>query len=348
METLLLQADKKSVQYAGELLKKGEIVAIPTETVYGIAADCTNESAVAKIFTAKGRPQDNPLIVHIASLDMLRGIVSAFPPQAEKLAAAFWPGPLTMILPRGEKPCAATCAGLDSVGVRFPSHPAAQAVIRAAGVPLSAPSANLSGKPSPTNARDVFADMQGRLPLVLDGGDCKAGVESTVVSLLGDAPVILRPGYVTKEQMQQVLGGEVLVSEAITHAVKAGEKVLSPGMKYKHYAPDAELTLVKGDFASFAEYVGGMPEKNTWCLCFDGEEKTLPVPAIAYGTEGDGASQAHEIFSLLRELDRRGAKKVYVRCPDESGISLAVYNRLLRAAAFRVVDLRDKKGNGGD
>lgn len=342
METLLLQADERSVKYAGELLQRGEIVAIPTETVYGIAADCTDGDAVAKIFAAKGRPQDNPLIVHIASRDMLEGVVSSFPPQAEKLAAAFWPGPLTMILPRGDKLCDATCAGLSSVGVRFPAHPVAQAVIRAAGVPLSAPSANLSGKPSPTNARDVFADMQGRLPLVLDGGDCKAGVESTVVSLLGDLPVILRPGYITREQMQDVLGTEVLVSQAITHAVKAGEKVLSPGMKYRHYAPDAMLTLVKGDFASFREYVRGMPEKNVFCLCFDGEEKDLPVPAISYGKKGDGAAQAHALFSALRELDRRGAKTVYVRCPEETGISLAVYNRLLRAAAFRVIDL------GGD
>ena len=340
METLLLKADENSIRYAGELLRRGEIVAMPTETVYGIAADCTDGNAVAKIFAAKGRPQDNPLIVHIASLDMLEGVVAAFPPQAQKLAAAFWPGPLTMILPRGERLCDATCAGLSSVGVRFPSHPVAQAVIRAAGVPLSAPSANLSGKPSPTNARDVFADMNGRLPLVLDGGDCTAGVESTVVSLLGEKPQILRPGYVTKEQMERVLGTEVLIAAAITHAVRADEKVLSPGMKYKHYAPDADLTLVKGDFATFRKYVGGMPAKNVWCLCFDGEEDALPVPALSYGGEGDGAAQAHRLFSALRELDRRGAKTVYVRCPAEDGVSLAVYNRLLRAAAFRVVDLR--------
>lgn len=350
MRTLLKKADENSIKYAGELLRAGEIVAIPTETVYGIAADCTSEESVKKIFVAKGRPQDNPLIVHIAGLDMLRGVVREFPESAEKLAAAFWPGPLTMILPRGDRLCDATCAGLDSVGVRFPSHPVAQAVIRAAGVPLSAPSANLSGKPSPTNAADVFFDMDGRLPLVLDGGDCKAGVESTVVSLLNETPVLLRPGYITKEQMESVLRKEVTVAPAITKALRADEKALSPGMKYKHYAPDAELTLVKGNFFAFYNYVKSMSASNAYCLCFDGEEKKLPLPCLSYGMEGDGASQAHALFTKLRELDKAGAKTVYVRCPEENGVSLAVYNRLLRAAAFRVVDLRDaaQKNENGD
>ncbi|MBP5242457.1 MAG: threonylcarbamoyl-AMP synthase [Clostridia bacterium] len=342
MDTLLLKATTENINYAGELLKKGEIVAIPTETVYGIAADCACQSAVEKIFIAKGRPQDNPLIVHIASLEMLEGVVSDFPASAQKLANAFWPGPLTIILPKGEKLCNATTAGLDSVGVRFPSHPVAQAVIKAAGAPLSAPSANLSGKPSPTNAADVFADMNGRLPLVLDGGACQAGVESTVISLLNGEAVLLRPGYITKEQLEEVLGEEVKVAAAITAPVQAGEKVRSPGMKYKHYAPDAEITIVKGSFEKFVEYVKGMPEANTYCLCFDGEEKRLPLPALSYGKEGDGSAQAHELFQKLRELDRLGAKTVYARCPEKDGVSLAVYNRLLRAAAFRVIDLEEK------
>lgn len=336
-----MQPTKENIDYAGALLRKGEIVAIPTETVYGIAADCTCQSAVEKIFIAKGRPQDNPLIVHIASLDMLDGLVGDFPAAAQKLAAAFWPGPLTVIMPRGKKLCDATCAGLDSVGIRFPSHPVAQAVIRAAGVALSAPSANLSGKPSPTNAKDVFCDMDGRLPCILDGGESNAGVESTVVSVLGGKAVLLRPGYITKEQMEAALGEEVTLARAITEQVRPQEKVLSPGMKYKHYAPDAELTLVKGSFAAFCKFVATMPAENAYCLCFDGEESKLPLPALSYGREGDGAAQAHNLFSLLRELDRRGAKTVYVRCPEQKGVSLAVYNRLLRAAAFRVIDLND-------
>lgn len=343
MQTLLEKPNDKSIALAGELLRQGEIVAIPTETVYGIAADCTNGDAVRKIFVAKGRPQDNPLIVHISSLDMLEGVVSEFNADAQKLTAAFWPGPLTVILPRGERLCDETCAGLNSVGVRFPSNPVAQAVITAAGVPLSAPSANLSGKPSPTNAQDVYQDMQGRLPLILDGGDSKAGVESTVLSLLDGKAVLLRPGYITKEQIEEVLGRPIEVAAAITTPVGKSEKVLSPGMKYKHYAPEAELTLVKGSFEDFSRYVAPMSESNVYCLVFDGEEKQLSIPAVCYGKKGDGASQAHEIFSVLRELDRLGAKKVFVRCPQEDGVSLAVYNRLLRAAAFRIVDLREKE-----
>ncbi|MBO5783097.1 MAG: threonylcarbamoyl-AMP synthase [Clostridia bacterium] len=342
MKTLLTNADQQNIQYAGELLRQGEIVAIPTETVYGIAADCTNQSAVEKIFLAKGRPQDNPLIVHIASRDMLEGVVARFPSRAQKLADAFWPGPLTLILPKGQKLCAATTAGLDSVGVRFPAHPVAQAVILAAGVPLSAPSANISGKPSPTSAEDVFSDMDGRLPLVLDGGDCNAGVESTVLSLLDDVPVLLRPGYVTKEQIEQVLGTPISVAKAICEQVQPQEKVLSPGMKYRHYAPEAELVLLRGSFAEFADYVGGKNEQNAYCLCFDGEEDKLPMPAFPYGKEGDGAAQAHSIFKLLRHLDKIGAQKVYVRCPQSQGVSLAVYNRLLRAAAFRIIELSHK------
>ena len=340
MQTLLLPAEAESVALAGELIKRGEIVAIPTETVYGIGADCTNGAAVEKIFIAKGRPQDNPLIVHISSLDMLEGIVAEFPPSAEKLADAFWPGPLTMILPRGEKVCDQTCAGLNSVGVRFPAHPVAQAIIAQAGVPLAAPSANLSGKPSPTNAKDVYSDMDGRLPLVIDGGESSAGVESTVVSLLGGKATLLRPGYVTKEELEEVLGEEVEVASAITEPIAQGERVLSPGMKYKHYAPDAELTLVKGSFKAYKKYVEDNGSEGTYCLCFDGEEEQLSLPAMSYGAEGDGKAQAHALFARLRQLDGVGAKKVFVRCPEERGVSLAVYNRLLRAAAFRVVSLR--------
>ena len=343
MKTILRKADNESIEYAGELLRRGEIVAIPTETVYGIAADCTNGDAVRKIFVAKGRPQDNPLIVHIASREMLKGVVSNFPARAEKLADRFWPGPLTMILPRGDRLCDATCAGLDSVGVRYPSHPVAQAVIRAAGTPLSAPSANLSGKPSPTTAADVLTDMDGRLPLILDGGACMAGVESTVLSLMGEVPVLLRPGYVTKEQIEETLGQRIEVAAAVTQAVGMDERVLSPGMKYKHYAPEAELTLVRGSLSEYAAYVSTVPGESVWCLCFDGEETMLPFPSLSYGKETDAASLAHNLFRCLRALDERGAKTVYVRCPREDGICLAVYNRLLRASAFRIIDAGGKE-----
>ena len=339
MQTQVLPVNEESIALAARLLQRGELVALPTETVYGIAADARNGAAVRKIFAAKGRPQDNPLIVHICGMQMLRGIVAEVPPRARKLAAAFWPGPLTMVMPRGEEVSNVTCAGLDTVGVRMPSHPVVQAVIRASGVAFAAPSANLSGKPSPTNAQDTLADMDGRLPLILDGGESAVGVESTVVSVTGEHPVLLRPGYITKEQMEAVLGEEVQVSPAILEKLKEGEVARSPGMKYKHYAPKAQVTILQGDFAAYRQYVAQHAGPGVWALCFDGEGAQLPVPYIEYGRDHDGAAQAHHLFAALRELDRNGAQIVYARCPEQDGVSMAVYNRLIRAAAFRVVKL---------
>ncbi len=339
MQTQVLPVNEQSIALAARLLQQGELVALPTETVYGIAADARNGKAVRKIFAAKGRPQDNPLIVHICGMQMLEGIVAEVPPRARKLAAAFWPGPLTMVMPRGEEVSDVTCAGLDTVGVRMPSHPVVQAVIRASGVAFAAPSANLSGKPSPTNAQDTLADMDGRLPLILDGGESAVGVESTVVSVTGEHPVLLRPGYITKEQMETVLGEEVLVSPAILEKLKEGEVARSPGMKYKHYAPKAQVTILQGDFAAYRQYVAQHAGPGVWALCFDGEGAQLPVPYIEYGRDHDGAAQAHHLFTALRELDRNGAQVVYARCPEQDGVSMAVYNRLIRAAAFRVVNV---------
>lgn len=337
MKTQVLPVTEESIALAARLLTQGELVALPTETVYGIAADARNGAAVRKIFEAKGRPQDNPLIVHICGMEMLQGIVAQVPDRAKKLAAAFWPGPLTMVMPRGPEVSDVTCAGLDTVGVRMPSHPVVQAVIRASGVAFAAPSANLSGKPSPTNAQDTLADMDGRLPLILDGGESSVGVESTVVSVAGERPVLLRPGYITKEQMEAVLGEEVLVSPAILEKLKEGEVARSPGMKYKHYAPQAQVTLVRGSFENYRRYVQQHAGEGVWALCFDGEGRDLPVPYIEYGKNHDGVTQAHHLFTALRDLDRNGAQTVYARCPEQDGVSMAVYNRLIRAAAFRVV-----------
>lgn len=339
MKTQVLPVNEESIALAAKLLTQGELVALPTETVYGIAADARNGEAVHKIFEAKGRPQDNPLIVHIFGMEMLHGIVSEVPERAIKLAKAFWPGPLTMVMPRGPEVSDVTCAGLDTVGVRMPSHPVVQAVIQASGVAFAAPSANLSGKPSPTNAQDTLADMDGRLPLILDGGESMVGVESTVVSVIGDYPMLLRPGYITKEQMESVLGEEVLVSPAILEKLKEGEVARSPGMKYKHYAPKAQVTILRGSFEAYQRYVADHAQEGVWALCFDGEGEKLPVPAIEYGRNHDGATQAHHLFTALRDLDRHGAQVVYARCPEQDGVSMAVYNRLIRAAAFRVVTL---------
>lgn len=339
MKTQVLPVNEESIALAAKLLREGELVALPTETVYGIAADARKGEAVRKIFEAKGRPQDNPLIVHICGMDMLQGIVSEVPERAIKLAAAFWPGPLTMVMPRGPEVSEVTCAGLDTVGVRMPSHPVVQAVIKASGVAFAAPSANLSGKPSPTNAQDTLADMDGRLPLILDGGESTVGVESTVVSVTGEHPVLLRPGYITKEQMEAVLGESVEVSPAILEKLKEGEVARSPGMKYKHYAPKAQVTILRGSFDAYRHYVAAHAAPGVWALCFDGEGAQLPVPSIEYGRNHDGVTQAHHLFTALRDLDRHGAQIVYARCPEQEGVSMAVYNRLIRAAAFRVVTL---------
>ena len=339
INTEVRPADAEGIARAAELLRQGELVALPTETVYGIAADARNGEAVSKIFVAKGRPQDNPLIVHVTGPEMLHGLVSEVPERAQLLMAAFCPGPLTIIMPRGPEVAAECCAGLDTVGIRMPSHPVARAVIEASGCAFAAPSANLSGKPSPTNAQDVFTDMDGRLPLILDGGECDWGVESTVVSVVGEKPTLFRPGHITLEDLERALGEEVEVSKAILEKLPEGAVVRSPGMKYKHYAPKADVTILKGSFDAYRDYIAAHAGDGVWALCFDGEEAQLPVPAISYGKEGDGISEAHNLFTVLRELDRKGAKTVYARCPLSDGVSMAVYNRLIRAAAFRVVEV---------
>ena len=339
IKTRVLPADEAGVAEAAQLLRQGQLVALPTETVYGIAADARNGAAVRNIFAAKGRPQDNPLIVHVTGPEMLPGLVSEVPERAQLLMAAFCPGPLTIIMPRGPEVADACCAGLDTVGIRMPSHPVARAVIQQSGCAFAAPSANLSGKPSPTNAQDVFTDMDGRLPLILDGGECDVGVESTVVSVVGEKPTLFRPGHITLEDLERALGEEVEVSKAILEKLPEGAVVRSPGMKYKHYAPKADVTLLNGTFAQFKAYVDAHKDENPSCLCFTGESAKLDVPCVEYGREGDGADQAKHIFRSLRALDEQGDGVVYARCPQKDGLSMAVYNRLIRAAAFRVIDL---------
>ena len=328
MKTEILRAEGDAIAKAAELLRKGELVALPTETVYGIAADARNGEAVAKIFVAKGRPQDNPLIVHVTGPEMLPGLVSEVPERAQLLMAAFCPGPLTIIMPRGPEVAAECCAGLDTVGIRMPSHPVARAVIEQSGCAFAAPSANLSGKPSPTNAQDVFTDMNGRLPLILDGGECDVGVESTVISVVGEKPTLFRPGHITLEDLERALGEEVEVSKAILEKLPEGAVVRSPGMKYKHYAPKADVTLLDGNFEQFKAYVEAHMDQNPSCLCFTGEAEKLGVPCVEYGREGDGADQAKHIFRSLRALDEQGDGIVYARCPKKDGLSMAVYNRL--------------------
>ena len=338
MKTQVLDANQ--IDIAAAILKNGGVVGIPTETVYGLAADALNGAAVAKIFEAKGRPMDNPLIVHIADFADIRrfGLVEEIPESAEKLAKAFWPGPLTMIMKRTDAVPREVSAGLDTVAIRFPSHPVAQAIIRAANTPLAAPSANLSGSPSPTTARHVLNDMDGRIDAVLDGGASAVGVESTVITLATKTPRVLRPGGVTVEELREVLG-EVEVDDAVLHRLAEGAVAASPGMKYKHYAPKAQVTILKGSLQQFCEYVDAHKTPDTLALCFAGEEALLPVPAIAFGNEADGKSQAANIFAALRDVDSRGAGQVFARFPNMDGVGLAVFNRLVRAAAFHIVEL---------
>lgn len=339
METQILKPTKENIALACELLKLGEIVAVPTETVYGLAGDSTKGEVVNNIFIAKGRPNDNPLIVHISNMKMLEGIVSFVSEDSKKLAEAFWPGPLTMVMPKGENVCSETTAGLNSVGVRMPNHEVALEIIERSGVAFAAPSANLSGKPSPTKAIDVYEDMKGKIPLIIDGGECQAGVESTVVSMLNDKPVILRPGVITKEDIEMVLGKEVIIAKEVLIGVTDEKQVLSPGMKYKHYSPKAEVIIVRGDIEVFSKFVNKINEKDAYAMCFDGEEDQINMKSISYGSRDNPKEQAHNLFSVLRKFDELGASKVFVRCPNEDGISLAVYNRLIRSAGFRIINL---------
>lgn len=337
METKLVKPTDDMILLASDLLKKGEVVGVPTETVYGLAGDSSNASAIKKIFIAKGRPMDNPLICHISNFKMLDKVAKDLSSDAMKLARTFWPGPLTIVVKRGDGVCLESTAGLDSVGIRMPSNEVAREIIEKAGIPFSAPSANLSGKPSPTTAKDVFCDMQGKIPLIIDGGECDAGVESTVVSVLGETPVLLRPGVVTKEQIESVLGKKIDVAKGVLEKVAKDEKVLSPGMKYRHYAPNASVIIIKSDFEKFKEYVEKNKADGTYALLFDGEKVNLP--SLYYGGADDDKAQAHNLFSKLREFDELGAKTVFARCPKQTGVGLAVYNRLIRSAGFHVIEL---------
>lgn len=334
--TRLLKGDDEGIAEAGALLKNGELVGIPTETVYGLAANALDGEAVGHIFEAKGRPQDNPLIVHITEFNEIKPLVEEIPESARKLAKAYWPGPLTMIFRHSPIIPHQVSAGLDTVAIRMPSHTVARAIIKAAGVPLAAPSANLSGSPSPTTAARVLADMNGRIPAIVDGGDCSVGVESTVINLTGTVPCLLRPGGITLEMLQAVLG-EVDVNPAVTAKLANGAVAASPGMKYKHYAPKAHVILVKGTPEAYRKYVNAHAAADVTAMCFDGEEKGLTVSFVTYGRRDDSVAQAHQVFETLRELDDRGAHTVYCACPSADGVGLAVYNRLLRAAGFEVI-----------
>jgi L-threonylcarbamoyladenylate synthase len=338
METLLLKDNQEDIKTASQIIKRGGIVAVPTETVYGLAANALEGKAVAKIFKAKGRPMDNPLIVHISSIDMIErfSLYKEFTPKARLLAEKFWPGPLTIILPKGKSIPNEVSAGLDTVAVRFPSHPTAQKLIATADTPLAAPSANLSGKPSPTKAQHCINDLTGKADAIIDGGECAVGVESTVITLATNPPRLLRPGGITAEQLKEVLG-DIEIDSAVINKLEEGRKASSPGMKYKHYAPKAQVYLVQGK--SFCDFVNRISDENTAVICFDEDKINIKERTFTIGCAKDYNTQAHKIFDVLREIDKDNSiTKVFAPCPETKGVSLAVYNRMIRAAAFRIIN----------
>ena len=339
MQTLLLSAREPGTPaLAAELIKRGELVAIPTETVYGLGANGLDEAAVAKIFEAKGRPQDNPLILHICGPEQIELFCHHIPQKAYDLARTYWPGPLTMVLPARDSVPRRTTAGLDTVAVRCPDNAVTREIIRLSGVPIAAPSANLSGKPSTTTAEHVLHDHDGRIAAVVDGGPCRVGVESTIVDLTEDRPRLLRPGGITPEQLIAVLG-DLVVDKAVTAQIDKDAVVKAPGMKYRHYAPAEPVVIVSGSREKAAAYIHRHFVPGDRVLCFQEE---LPLyegcSPLAYGREADVNTLSAGLFAALRELDDPSIHQVYARCPVGGGVAYAVQNRLKKAAAFHIVD----------
>ncbi len=323
---------------AGRILREGGLVVFPTETVYGLGGNATDEAAARKIYAAKGRPSDNPLIIHVADPRDAE-VYAVTSPLYYRLAAAFMPGPLTLILPKRDTIPYSVTGGLDSVAVRCPSHPIARALIGAAGVPVAAPSANLSGKPSPTCAAHVIDDLSGRVDMIIDGGECEIGLESTILKIDSDRPILLRPGGITVEQLSAVCG-EVEIAAAVTGQLAPGERPLSPGMMYRHYAPATPLILVRGERKAVTEYLRARQTEGCGILAYAEEADALSFERlIVLGHRDDPAEQAQHLFTALRDADTFGASAIYAHYPDDSGMGLALCNRMLRAAAYRVEDV---------
>ena len=331
METLFLDANAaETPEIAAAIIRNGGLVAIPTETVYGLGANGLDENAVAKIFEAKGRPQDHPLILHVAEPREME--------RAYLLAEKFWPGPLTMVLPVKDIVPKRTTAGLNTVAVRCPDSDVTRKIIALSGVPIAAPSANISGKPSTTTAEHVRHDHDGRIDAIVDGGPCRVGVESTIVDLTEDRPRLLRPGGITPEQLTQVLG-DLVIDKAVTAQIDKDAVVKAPGMKYRHYAPAEPVVIVAGSREKAAQYIHAHFAPGDRVLCF---EEELPLYGglnpLAYGKESDVNTLSAGLFSALRVLDDPSIHQVYARCPVGGGVAYAVQNRLKKAAAFHIVD----------
>lgn len=339
MQTLFLSADSpETPEIAANIIKNGGLVAIPTETVYGLGANGLDENAVAKIFVAKGRPQDNPLILHVAEPGEIEKFCHSIPESAYRLAEKFWPGPLTMVLPARQIVPKRTTGRLSTVAVRCPDSEITRQIIRLSGVPVAAPSANISGKPSTTTAEHVRHDHDGKIEAIVDGGPCSVGVESTIVDLTEERPRLLRPGGITPEQLMAVLG-DLVIDKAVTAQIDKDAVVKAPGMKYRHYAPAEPVVIVSGSREKAAAYIHAHFVPGDRVLCF---EEELPLYAdcapLAYGREDDVSSLSAGLFSALRTLDDPAIHQVYARCPVGGGVAYAVQNRLKKAAAFHIID----------
>ena len=339
MKTQLLTP--KDTSRAARILRSGGLVGIPTETVYGLGANGLDPLAVRSIFQAKGRPQDNPLILHIPDPSWLELYCRDIPEAAWRLARRFWPGPLTMVLRRDPAVPDEVTAGLNTVGMRCPAHELCRAVIEAAGVPIAAPSGNTSGKPSPTSVADMLEDMNGKIDAILDGGSCQVGVESTSIDMTAATPRLLRPGGVPLEELRAVLG-EVELDPAILRPMEEGEKPLAPGMKYRHYAPKAPVIVVKGSPARSAAYILEHLSPTYWdgVICFDEFADWYPShPVERLGGALDHWENARRLFHALRAMDEAGVKRIWAQSPDTAGMGLAVVNRLDKAAGFHIVEV---------
>lgn len=344
IDTVCVKADEASIRQAGQILKRGGLVAFPTETVYGLGADALNEDAAAKIYAAKGRPSDNPLIVHITERKMLDAIVSEVSTQAELLMEKFWPGPMTLIFKKSALVPYGTTGGLDTVAVRMPSHPVARAVIDAGGGYIAAPSANTSGRPSPTKAAHVEEDLCGKIDMILDGGEVEIGLESTIVDVSTDRPVILRPGYISQEMLKEVIGPVEIDRALLLDSSKAHPK--APGMKYKHYAPKGELVIVEGKRQAVADTVNALTEQNEAkglkTAVIVSEENLSLYKAeckINIGSREHEESIAANLYDVLRQMDEMGIERIYSESFAGGSLGAAIMNRLLKAAGHHVIRL---------
>lgn len=338
MKTLLLDAAAPdTVARSAQIIRAGGLLGIPTETVYGLGANGLNPEAVLKIFAAKGRPQDNPLILHVSGPAQVPNFCHDIPETAWALMEQFWPGPLTLVLPAWPIVPKQTTAGLETVAIRCPANALTRAIIAEAGVPIAAPSANISGKPSPTTAQHVLHDMDGKIEAIVDGGACSVGVESTIVDLTGETPRLLRPGGVTPETLRAVLG-RLDIDQAVVGQVSQDTVVRAPGMKYTHYTPSGDVIIVTGSAESAAGYILQRLTSADQVLCFQEELPLYPAgQAVAYGRASQPETLARGLFAALRTLDRPEIRTIYARCPTDTGAGYAVANRLKKAAGFHIV-----------